>query len=80
MVCAVAAPVLGVYLVARVLSGRWGSLVVPGAAFLVMLTGPGDFTASEIQSAPVGLLAVIGSFLLFGVGTLVAMSRNRWLR
>jgi len=80
MACAVAAPVLGAYLSARFLSGRWGPPVVPAAAFLVVLTGPGDFTAAQIQSAPVGLLAVIGSFLLFGLGTLVAVSRNRWLR
>jgi hypothetical protein len=80
MVCAFAVPVLSAYLSARVLSGRWGPLVVPAAACLVMLTGPGNFTAGQIQSAPAGLLAVIGSFLLFGVGTLVAVSRNRWLR
>jgi hypothetical protein len=77
MVCAVAVLVLGAYLIARVLSGRWASFVIPAAAFLVMLTGPGDFTARQIQAAPAGLLAMIGSFLLFGLGTLVALTRNR---
>jgi hypothetical protein len=79
MVCALAGPVVGVYLVLRLLRGGWGPLPVPIAAVLVMLSGPGNFTADQLQLAPAGLLAVVGSFVLFGMGTLVAVRRRRWL-
>jgi hypothetical protein len=78
MACMVAAPVLAAYLAARLFATRWGPAVVPVSALVVMLSGPGDVSAARIQSVPVGLLAVIGSFLLFGLGTLAAMTRHRW--
>ena len=80
MICAMAAPVLVAYLLARWLSGRWGPRVVPIAALLSMLAGPGNFAAARLQATPAGLLAVIGSFLLFGLGTLAALTRQRWQR
>jgi hypothetical protein len=78
MVCCLAGPVLGVYVAVRLLGRRWGPLAIPLAAALVMLSGPGNLTADKLQSAPVGLLAVVGSFLLFGLGTLLAVTRRRW--
>ena len=78
MTWAVAGPVLGGYLLARWLAGRWGSLLVPSSAVLVMLSRPGDSTALAIHSAPVGLLAVIGSFLLLGIGTFAALTKDVW--
>lgn len=80
MACAAAAPVLGGYLAARLIGGDWGPRVLPIAAVIVMLAGPGDLTATRLQTAPIGLLAVIGSFLLFGLGTLAAANKHRWLR
>ena len=71
--------VFGAYLLFRWLSGRWGPLPVPLAAALALLTVPGNITADKLHTAPPGLLAVVGSFLLFGLGTLVAVSRRRWL-
>ena len=76
--CAIAAPVLVAYLLARWLSGLWGPRVVPIAALLSMLAGPGDLAVARLQATPAGLLAVIGSFLLFGLGTLAALTRQRW--
>jgi hypothetical protein len=80
MACAAATAVLGGYLAARIIGGQWGPRVLPIAAVLVALSGPTHFTASGLQAAPTGLLAVVGSFLLFGLGTLAAANKHRWLR
>jgi hypothetical protein len=53
---------------------------VPAAAVLAMLSGPTGSTTSTLHSVPVGLMAVIGSFLLFGLGTLAALTKHRWNR
>jgi hypothetical protein len=78
MPCTVAGPVLGAYLAARWFTGRWASPVLPLAALGVMLTGPGNCAVDAVQAAPAGLLAVLGSFLLFGLGTLAALTRRHW--
>jgi hypothetical protein len=75
---ALAVPVLGCYFAARWLRGLWGPWVIPAAAGLVALNGPSNFAAGRATSIPIGLLAVIASFLLFGIGTLVAITRHRW--
>jgi hypothetical protein len=80
MTFAVAGPVLGFYLLSRWLTGQWGSPVVPAAAVLAMLSGPTGSTTGSLHSVPVGLLAVIGSFLLFGLGTLATLTKHRWNR
>ena len=80
MTFAVAEPVLGVYLLSRWQTGRWGSPVVPAAAVLAMLSGPTGSTTGSLYSVPAGLMAVIGSFLLFGLGTLAALTKHRWNR
>lgn len=78
MACAVVTPVLGSFLAARLLIGRWGPLVVPLAAVLVALAGPGHSAGDSLQTAPVGLVAIIGSFLLFALGTVAALTKHRW--
>ena len=80
MTFAVAGPVLGFYPLSRWLTGHWGFPVVPAAAVLAMLSGPTGSTTGSLYSVPVGLLAVIGSFLLFGLGTLAALTKHRWNR
>lgn len=72
--------VLAIYLVFRLLTGTWGPRIVALAAGATLLSGPGDFTAEKVQALPVGILAVLGSFLLLGIGTLLALTRPRWLR
>ena len=80
MTFAVAGSVLGFYLLSRRLTGHWSSAVVPAAAVLAILAGPTGSTTGSLHSVPVGLLAVIGSFLLFGLGTLAALAKHRWNR
>jgi hypothetical protein len=49
--------------------------VVPGAAMMVMLSGPSHWI---LRHGSDGLVAMGGSLLLFAVGTAVALSRHRW--
>jgi hypothetical protein len=57
---------------------RWELLVIPVAAVLVALSGPANFVFTKVGHAPAGLLYVVGSFALFGVGTLAALTKHRW--
>jgi hypothetical protein len=79
-VCALAGPVLAVCLIFRWLRRGWGPVAVPLAASVVLLSAPGHAAAAHLQSAPAGLLAVAGSFALFGLGTLGALTKHRWAR
>jgi hypothetical protein len=78
MPCTVAATVLTIYLVARVLQGRWGARIIPLASLLVLLAGPAELGGNKLETFPTGLLSVIGSFFLFAVGTVAALTRHRW--
>jgi hypothetical protein len=79
MTCTVAGPVLAIYLVAHWLAGKWGSPIIPISAGIVMLSWPGDTAVGTLHSTPVGLLAVLGSFVLFAAGTFAALTKHRWL-
>jgi len=63
---------------ARLVSGCWVSLVLPIAALVSAMCAPLDFAAAKVQSAPTGLLAITGSFLLLGIGALAALTKHRW--
>ncbi len=76
----VAMPLLAVWALHRLLTGNWGPVAIPVGSALVMLVGPGDFSVAHVQTLPAGVLAVVGSFLLFGLGTLAAVTKHRWLR
>lgn len=79
-VTSLAALVLAVCVVYRWLQGRWGPPSIIGAATLVLLAGPTETGISQLRSTPLGLLAVIGSFLLFGLGTAAAVTKHKWVR
>lgn len=72
------ATVLAGYFATRAFLRPGGHLVVPATSILVMLSGPANAMADGMLSLPVGLLAVSGSFLLFGIGTLAALTRHLW--
>jgi hypothetical protein len=74
----IALPVLALYLTFRWLQGRWGPLPVALASVVVLIAAPIQMATTQLQSAPGGVLAVIGSFVLFGVGTLAAITKPRW--
>jgi hypothetical protein len=52
--------------------------VIALATLIVMLAGPLECGVEKTQSAPAGLLAIVGSFLLFGLGTAAALTRHHW--
>lgn len=78
MSCLMAALVLVAYLGGRLASGHWGPCILPIAALQVAISGPIESGARSVQSTPIGLLAVIASFLLFGLGTVAALTKHRW--
>jgi hypothetical protein len=76
--CGPAIVVLAGYTIARWLRGCWSSPVIALATFIVMLAGPLEGGVEKTQSAPAGLMAIVGSFLLFGLGTAAALTRKHW--
>jgi hypothetical protein len=78
MPCFTGTVVLTVYVCAQIRSRKWDLPVIPGAAILVMVSGPGASAVEGVRTMPPGLLAVIGSFLLFAVGTVAALTRSHW--
>src|SRR6185369_2423110 len=78
MPCIPGVLVLGIYLAAQMLRGKWNHFSIPVAATLVILSGPGSAAADSVRTMPAGILAVIGSFLLFGFGTAAALTRHVW--
>ncbi len=78
MPCIAAVVVLAVYLIMQIRRGRWTHPVIPAAAILAMLSGPGNDFAQFAYTMPAGLMAVVGSFVLFGFGTVAALTRSRW--
>jgi len=78
MACCMAAPLLAAYAVARVLLGEWGPRILVIAALLAILSGPTGSGAVKLKTVPVGVLAVMGSFVLFAIGTAAAVTRHRW--
>jgi len=57
---------------------NWRPLVIPVSAGLVALCHPMNFVVIKTQTTPVGVLAVIGSFVLFALGTAAALTKHRW--
>ena len=78
MPCLTSAMVLASYFTIRILRQCGEHLVVPATSILVMLSGPANATADGMLALPIGLLAVFGSFVLFGIGTVAALTRRHW--
>ena len=69
--------VLAAWLLACWLRGEHGPLVIPVAAGITLLSGPGNWFARHGSD---GLLAMLGSLVLFAAGIVVAWTRHRWER
>jgi hypothetical protein len=76
MTCLVAAWVMAYCLLSRGLKGNWGPPVLPIAALLVILSGPGDQGLERLLSASAGIQAIASSFLLFILGTGLATIKS----
>jgi hypothetical protein len=80
MPCIFGGLVLAAYLITQFLRGRWDMFILPAASILTVLSGPGNYLLSRVHSAPTGLLALVGSFVLFALGTAAALTKHRWHR
>jgi hypothetical protein len=58
--------------------GKWRPLAVPLAGLLTGMCSPVNFAAVHLQSTPVGIIAIVASFLLFAMGTAIALTKHRW--
>ena len=75
VVSSAAVLILFFYGLLGVVTGQWGARVVPAGAALSFLAAPAN---SFFGSSPPGLVAVVGSFALFGLGTLAGLTKHRW--
>ena len=78
MPCIPGGVVLAAYLITQFLRGRWDRFILPAASILTVLSGPGQYLAAWLHFAPAGLLAIIGSFVLFALGTAAALTKHLW--
>jgi hypothetical protein len=76
--CLSGATVLGGFYILQICFRQRGPFIVPAAAAVVILSGPCVSLAGSVRSLPVGLMAFIGSLMLFALGTAVAMTRHLW--
>jgi len=70
--------ILLTYALLGVVTGQWGARVVPAGAALSFLAAPANSFFDLMRTSPAGLLAVLGSFALFGLGTFAALTKHRW--
>ncbi len=68
---------LVVYFAVKLIFGSWGPRIVPLAAGMILLCKPVLLCFEFTREAPTGVLALVGSFLLFAFGTVAALARNR---
>jgi hypothetical protein len=69
---------LVVCVTARLLRGRWPSFFIFVASLIVMMSGPLNLLAGQLQTISVGMLSLLGSLVLFAAGTLLALTRHHW--
>jgi hypothetical protein len=70
--------ILIAYGVARWLREDWVPSVLPIAAVAAAMCAPLNYTAGKVQAMPAGVLAIVGSFALLGIGALAALTKHRW--
>jgi hypothetical protein len=67
---------LEVYALARLVLRQWGSRVIAASALAVIACGPCFLGGRQLLRAPDGVLALLGSFALFALGTLAAFMKS----
>jgi hypothetical protein len=80
VVTATSLMVLGAAGFSKWMTGCWGARWVPAGAAISLGAAPAHQFFEAAKSSPAGLIAVIGSFLLFGLGTVAALTRTSWNR
>jgi hypothetical protein len=80
LVGAAAGIVLAVYLIQAVIFRRWTLQILPISALFVLLSKPAVILGNWLNRETPGMLAVVGSFLLFALGSIAAFSKPKWWR
>jgi hypothetical protein len=70
--------VLAACAVFKIVTGKLPPVVLTATALIVLLMHPGGAVAVKAQYAPAGPAVILGSFLLFAVGTVLALTKSRW--
>jgi hypothetical protein len=78
IVGAVSMMVLAACILSRWLRGYWEPRIVVIAACICLFAAPAHYLFGKVKTSPAGLVALIGSFLLFGLGTIAALTRSAW--
>jgi hypothetical protein len=73
-----AVAILAGYFLFRWLRGYYPPVVLLAAASICLLAVPIQLAIRVFRASPVGLLSIMGSFVLFGAGTILAMNKHRW--
>jgi hypothetical protein len=76
----VAAVVVAGYFAFGLLGNIWASRMILLASTIVLISTPVNYFIEKIKTASPGILAVIGSFVLFAVGTWFALSKSKWFK
>ena len=66
------------YGVVALLRNVWPPKVILMAAAVVLISIPAGFCFDKAKTTPPGVLAVVGSFLPFAVGTWFALAKSKW--
>jgi len=69
-----------IYCVTRVILGQWGPRVIIFSGLAVTASAPASLALRWLFRAPDGVLMLLGSFALFGLGTVAALMKKRWMR
>jgi hypothetical protein len=80
LVDSAAVVLLAVYLFQAIIFRRWRHRILPIIASLILLSEPGAFVGRWLNGETPGMLAVVGSFLLFVLGSIAAFSKPKWWR
>jgi hypothetical protein len=78
IVGAVSVLVLAACVLSRWLRGYWEPRLVTIAACICLFAAPAHYLFEKARTSPAGLVAIVGSFLLFGLGTIAALTRSAW--
>jgi len=70
--------VLTASILARWLNGYWEPRIVAVTVGICLLAGPAYYLFDKTKTPPAGQVAIIGSFLLSGLGTIAALTRSLW--
>ena len=71
---------LVIYLLHATIFKCWKHVFVFICAMVVLLSEPTEVLAGWLNGESAGMIAILGSFLLFALGSVAAFSKPKWWR